>query len=47
MTMSFPEFDAELAILLRDHIPGISAELTDFAVAYWGWTPGCLLLPAR
>src|ERR1700680_4648252 len=35
MTMSFPEFDAELAILLRDHIPGISAELTDFAVAYW------------
>ena len=34
MTMSFPEFDAELAILLRDHIPGISAELTDPAVAY-------------
>jgi hypothetical protein len=35
MTMSFPEFDARLAVLLRDHIPGISAELTDFAAAYW------------
>jgi hypothetical protein len=35
MTMPFPEFDAQLAKLLRDHIPGISAELTDFAVAYW------------
>jgi hypothetical protein len=35
MTMHFPEFDAELGMLLRDQIPGISAEITDFAVAYW------------
>jgi hypothetical protein len=35
MTMPFPEFDARLAVLLRGRNPGISAELTDFSVAYW------------
>jgi hypothetical protein len=38
MIMPFPQFDAELGMLLRDQIPGISAEITDFAVAYWDET---------
>jgi len=32
---TYEQFKTNLAIALRDHIPGIAAGLTDSAVAYW------------